>query len=282
MRERYFWAALGIITISWIANSLYAQSKQLSEPIFLDHYIETTMGDGVYVTFYYLANKDDRSYINNVRIGEVYGSPYGSYFHNGTQMYNAEFTHHVLRSVPIKFNTIDLDSTVTFNEMEVFYSDGSASTVSIGEVIIHPEGYFESDNPATLSQSTSSGSNDGRSWHTFQATEPLSIQKITTPFNVALEDRLNLSITGSQIQKDKKLDDIELPIHLDEGKHITVAMQLDKSSTGGPSNFFIHLSGTTAAGAPFTSYANYFSFPYLTQDDANRIIEEKLRRDSDE
>ena len=69
MRERYFWAAIGLIAISWIVNSLYAQSKQLKEPVFLDHYIETAMDDHNYITFYYLTNKNDRSRITYVELG---------------------------------------------------------------------------------------------------------------------------------------------------------------------------------------------------------------------
>ena len=35
--------ALGLIGVSWIVNSMYAYSKQLDEPIFLDHYIDVTV-----------------------------------------------------------------------------------------------------------------------------------------------------------------------------------------------------------------------------------------------
>ena len=92
MRESYFWVALGLIAISWIANSFYAHSKQLKEPVFLDHYIETTMDEHNYVTFYYLANKNDRSRIRYVEMGDLHGYPQNDFLY---------IDHPLLISIPI-------------------------------------------------------------------------------------------------------------------------------------------------------------------------------------
>ena len=73
MNARFFWVALSLIGISWIANSIYAYSKQLDEPIFLDHYIETALQDTIYMTFYYLTNKNDLTKVTSVSAGEWVG-----------------------------------------------------------------------------------------------------------------------------------------------------------------------------------------------------------------
>ncbi|MFS0690242.1 hypothetical protein AB1K89_13495 [Sporosarcina sp. 179-K 8C2 HS] len=285
MKERYFWVAIGLISISWLANSLYAYSKQLKEPIFLDHYIEAVIGHHSNVTFYYLANKNDQSYINYIVLGDVEGLPQRDFIYPEASPHAVDtYKHQELRSITVELRQLnDSDEDRSFNEMQVYYSDGKASTVSIGEVIIHPSESIASDDPIPLKLSSGGGSNDGKSSHTFWATEPLSIQKISIPFRNALGDELRLSITGSHIQKDKTLDGIELPIHLAEAEHVTVAMQLDQTAASIPSSFPIHLSGTTAAGEPFTSNGGYnWQHPYLKQADVNRIIQEKTGRNSGE
>ncbi|MCM3744418.1 hypothetical protein M3193_09705 [Sporosarcina luteola] len=283
MRERYFWAALGLIAISWIANSLYAQSKQLVEPIFLDHYIETTTDehDHHYVTLYYLANKNDHSTINYIRLGDVEGFPHGDFFYESTTAPHAikTYRHQDLRSITVLLRTFnEKKDAQSFNEMAVFYSDGRSSTASIGEVIIHPKRYYGNDDTRALEQPSSGGSSDGSSWDTLRATVPLAIEKIAFPFNESIENRFNFTISGKQTEQ--PLDSIKLPIHLEKDKSVTLKMNLKEKSFVNPYEFAIRISGTTEKGKPFTNYAHYNSVPYLTQDDVNRVIEAKTGRGS--
>ncbi|MBB4822858.1 hypothetical protein HNO89_000076 [Sporosarcina luteola] len=67
MKELVFWILIGIVEIGWIANYLYADSKRLAEPIFLDHYVEITNDFHDYI-FYYLTNQGDQSKVNYVRM----------------------------------------------------------------------------------------------------------------------------------------------------------------------------------------------------------------------
>lgn len=285
VKERYFWVALGLIVISWIANSLYADSKQLEEPIFLDHYMETTTDEDNhnYVTFYYLANKNDHSHINYIRLGDVEGFPQGDYFFTSTTAPHAidVFNHQELRSITVKLRSFsDNTEKQSFNEMAVFYSDGRSSTASIGEVIIHPKRFYGNDDTKALEQPSSGSSNDGSSWDTFHATEPLAIKKITFPFDDPIEDRFNFTIIGKQTEQ--PLDSLKLPIYLEKGKSVTLRVNFKEKSFVNPFAFAIRISGATEQGQPFTNYAHFNLFPYLTQDDVNRIIEEKAGRASGE
>ncbi|WP_339252317.1 hypothetical protein NSQ43_01090 [Sporosarcina sp. FSL W8-0480] len=280
MKERFFWIALGLIAASWAFNSLYAQSKQLTEPIFLDHYIEMTMGDYNYLTLYYLTNKNDRSRISHVRLGGLDGYPQNDFIYNDNSIYNIDtYRHHVLRSVSVRLQNFESDSMTDFhlNDMVVYFSNGRHGTFSIGEVIIHPEGYF-TQVEMKLEQPSGGSSNDGSSWYSFQATEPLKIEKISFPFNEPIEEQFNITISGSQ--KDKSLESIELPIHLEKDKHLPLRTNLKTKSFVNPFAFPIRISGTTDQGEPFTSYAHYHMYPYLTQEDVNRVIDKKSRRDS--
>lgn len=282
LKERYFWAALGLIGISWIVNSLYAQSKQLEEPIFLDHFIETTMDDHNYLTFYYLTNKKDRSHISHVRLGGLDGYPQQGFIYEDNSIYNMDtYRHHVLRSVSVRLENYETDirTDLILNDMVVYFSDGRQTNVSIGEVIIHPEGYYIQEELVLWQRSGGSGT-DGITWHSFEATESLAIEQISFPFNEPIENRFNFSISGRQ--KDKTLESLELPIHLDKDKLLTLQINLKTKSFVNPYAFPIRLAGTTEQGKPFVSFAHYHLYPYLTQADVTKIIQEKTRGDSGE
>src|SRR5690554_5393420 len=106
MKGRFFWVALSLIGVSWIVNSMYAYSKQLDEPIFLDHYIDMTYQDNLYVTFFYLTNRNDTSIISSMNAGDLRAYPEQSYgfFNETNQIYNhQDFGRYVLRSVNVEF-----------------------------------------------------------------------------------------------------------------------------------------------------------------------------------
>ena len=285
LKERYFWAAIGLITISWIVNSLYAHSKQLEEPIFLDHYLETTMGEHDYITFYYLVNKNDRSRISYIKIGDFEGYPQNNFFYEDDSIHNVDtYTHQALRSVTVQLHDFSNENREgrRFNEMKAYFTDGIKSkeiTATIGELIIHPAGYFAAD-ARVLQGSSSGGSSDGSSWDSFQATEPLAIEKISFPFTKPIENQFNFTISGKQTER--SLDSLEFPIHVEKDKYVTMRTNLKENNFTNPFQFAIRISGTTAQGRSFTNYAHYSLFPYLTQDDVNRIIKEKTGRASDE
>lgn len=287
MKERYFRMALGVIFISFIVNTLYAQSKQLKEPIFLDHFIETSLDDHNNITFYYLANKNDRSRISYMELGgELHGYPQNDFLYMEASPPNIDtYTHHVLRSVTVQLDDFGVEHSdpLTFNEITAHFMDEVKTTVitaSIGEVIIHPERYPIRDHSNALVQHSGGSSNDGSSWGTFQATEPLAIEKISFPFNQPIEDRFNFTINGKQTEQ--SLDSLELPIHLEKDKYLTMRISIQKNNFTNPFDFAIRITGTTEQGHPFTNYAYYNLFPYLTQEDVKRIIEEKSGRDSGE
>lgn len=129
MKERVFWLFLGIIGLNWIANYLYADAKRLEEPVFLDHFIETTMNDENYLTFYYLTNKDDRSHVNYVHMNEVPGYVESDMdYSTGMPTDIQSFRHYVLRKITVLVDGAALeyhasDGDFKFNEMEVFFSD---------------------------------------------------------------------------------------------------------------------------------------------------------------
>ena len=143
MNTRFFWIALSLIGISWIANSMYANSKQLDEPIFLDHYIEMQLQDTIHMTFYYLTNKHDMATVTSVSASEWLGHPRTHHF-SSEQVQNEQiFNNHVLRRIDVMFDNVQLDSSNhpenhSFTELDVDFSDGKRITTPIGIVHVRP------------------------------------------------------------------------------------------------------------------------------------------------
>ena len=107
--------------------------------------------------------------------------------------------------------------------MKAYFADGVKTTritSSIGEVIIHPERYPILDKSDALQQWSGGSSSDGSSWDTFQASEPLTIEEISFPFDEPIEDRFTFSIRGKQDHT--SLDALDLPIQLNKDKHLTL------------------------------------------------------------
>lgn len=123
MKPRFFWIALILIGISWISNSIYAHSKQLDKPIFLDHYIDVELQDYIYITFYYLTNKNDSSVVSSVSTGELIGYPEDPYFTDEGIQNRQSFNNHVLRSVNVRFDLEQpsVPEIYSFTEMDIFF-----------------------------------------------------------------------------------------------------------------------------------------------------------------
>ncbi|MCG7334881.1 hypothetical protein MHZ95_06300 [Sporosarcina sp. ACRSM] len=297
MNARFFWIALSLIGISWIANSIYAYSKQLDEPIFLDHYIETSSQDTIQMTFYYLANKNDRTTVTSVSAGEWVGYPH-SYHLPGEQVYNDQtFTNHVLRKIEVQFDTYLPESDhleeFSFTEMDVYFSDGTQITAPIGMVKFRPFHYEESP----LRQSSSTSSSSYKLAH-YSVTEPLTVEAITTSFQEVLQDHFRIKVhtpdqppsfsTFNDFKQDdwnklpaRDLKDLTLPFTMDTSDFLNLYSALDPDFKA-VLDLRISISGTSASGKKFSTAEGYIHYPYLEQKDVNEIIKRKTKEGSDE
>lgn len=300
MKDRIFWGLLFLIGVSWIANNIYAHSKKLDEPIFLDHYVDTTLQEDVYLPLYYLANLHDTTTISYVTI---HGIPnyviQDNFYSNFGSNYDAEhnqnlqiFTHHALRNIQLQLNTFELenllqDGQFTFNEIEVFFSDGKNMTVPIGEITVHADhSNYDSD---VLNFISGSSSSDGSSKSTFRVTERLSIENIMFKYDDLLRDKLLIKINSqNQLTSDDisntthtqgwtdvpgiDLQNIHLPYELEKDEMLYIHTQILPELTY-YINSMIIFSGTTKTGETFT-FSNWLinEQPYLSQKDVNKLI----------
>ncbi|MCG3086470.1 hypothetical protein [Sporosarcina cyprini] len=284
MKERVFWIFLGIIGISWIANYLYADAKRLKEPVFLDHFVEMTMNDENYLTFYYLTNKDDLAQVNYVHINKVMGYVERDMgFSPGVPTDIQSFRHYVLRKITVLVNEAALeyhagDGDFKFNEMEVFFSDYRDVKADIGEVILQQPSSSESDDP--LHPVSWGGSTEGDSFTGFNVYEPLQVEAIALAIP-QLNDRLTFKLSGGNPARQTKdgkglpLKELQFPIRLQRGQQFNVTTYFGDFSDYLESSYTV--SGRTDSGETFQSTGTLSSQPYLKQEDVQEIIKRKRR-----
>jgi len=300
MKGQFFWIALFLIGISWTVNTIYAYSKQLDEPVFLDHYIDTVIREDTFITFYYLTNKNDVSGVSHVNIGDVTGYvsndefdfDFGFELDDNDDSNIDVFTHHALRSFHIELNQDELEDLLKegsfiFNEIEVYFTNGKIMTASIGEVIIHAD--LPSDN--FLSEVGTSG---GHNWniHYYNVEEALALENFTVNFDNNLQDKVFVkldSVSNPTIENPTHenilnwnetpgtdIQNVEFPYELEKDEKLYIYTQIVPEFSGILESV-ITFSGTTSFGKTFTIYSPFNSQePDLDQKDVDKIIKEKV------
>lgn len=295
MRPRLFWIVLSLIGLSWIVNSMYAYSKKLDNPIFLEHYVETSIQDSTPLTFYYLTNKNDTANIAFINMNGVQGhiQQDGFFFDEQPSNYNTSqtFAHYALRNVHVEFPEQDLETALqngdfTSKEIDVFFSDGRIITVPIGKVNIR---LTEPINDALDIIEGTSG-NDFNSF-TYEAQKDLTIDNITTNFQEELSERIALKVQFSRNTSQYLNEDwdalpgtgvatVNFPIELKKDEIVTVYSQV--ASTNSYLEPSTIISGTTKDGIAFENRNKFYQQPYLEQVDVNAIIQKRTEVDADE
>lgn len=309
LREKLFWFGMIIVVISWVGNYLYFQSKQLEQPIFLDHYYETYLQEDNYLTFYYLTNKQDPTQINYALIDGLEAYPISiDGFWNGapnTPKFEQEFSHQYLKSVRLQLPKYDLpieegsDDVWSFEEITFAFSDGEMVTTDIGNVNV----YGRLPNSDVFESRVSSSNNQHRSDNSMVAVKPATVEAITIPFSEEISQDVLVKVNTDQ-EKLKELEamnqggnppdwfegerDIDwenvsgvsidediFPFELKKDDWLTLSMKFNPNRKS-YFEFGIEINGKTAEGEPFMRKASIIDHPYLTQQAVSDIIAEKV------
>lgn len=285
MRPLIFWIVLGLIGLSWTANSFYAHSQKLKEPIFLEQYTAIDVSEEMPVlTFYYLTNKVDRSSASAVNIGGVGAHVNGTHFsyeQDRSDLNAQTFTHHALRMMEVELHDYVLDElmqngTFSFTTMTVFFSTGQKVEASIGEVILQPAGEEQ-----TAMQHLSSGINSEWRDDIYQATESLKIEelKVSDHSEVKVSQR-EPAPTAFSWEDIPGVDyrQLKLPLTMQANDQLYVYAK----RINGYWDPVISITGTTESGKPFHSgmYSSFSPQPYLTQEQVDQIIRGKHEKEA--
>lgn len=309
MKEKHLWIGLLIVVVSWAGNCLFWQSKQIDQPIFLDHYYETYLQDDNYLTFHYLTNKHDQSKVSYAVVDgvdvELYPASDGfSMRTSNVPKFEQEFSHQHLKSVRLKLPTpflpIEQDSedVWSFEEISFIFSNGEEVNADIGKVNV----YGTLPGSDIFETRVSSSSNHHRSDKTLVAAKPVTIESITVPFAEQIDHDVDVKVMLDQeklkelealkdganppiwFEEERNLEWSEIkgvsikeeifPITLDQNDWIQLSMQFnpDRKSFF---EFGVSISGTTDGGDPFLRKAPIIDHPYLTDQIVSGIITEK-------
>lgn len=212
MKERYLWIGLLLVVLSWVGNYLFFESKQLEEPIFMEHFYEKRVpirsddaddadmdyfeSEGIQLTFYYLTNKYDPVDVVEVSVdgAEVYvdSGSFGYEFFGASEPIQhvvQEFRHYYLKSVTVEirpeaFATGKPGDRWTFENMEVYFNNQEKVSANIGKIALFLDDYT----PEVLEQWMGSGSNDGHNEGVFVSLKPLTVEDISVPFANEISD----------------------------------------------------------------------------------------------
>lgn len=277
IKNKLFWGALLLISVSWVVNVIYAQSQKLAEPIFLPHYMITEQNSANSLDLYYLTNANDPAKIKRISFNGFTGYVEGEQWDRTIQT----LAHYALRQATIYIDPLDLETPLTekqtTEEIDVFFSDGSTLTTSIGEITMLPDMPMND----VLDPIGTSGSNRGDSVEWYQVKEDLQIDQVLMDIPKGFESNLTVRLDAPTLAKDAAdgvvgipLDELKFPFELKKGDTLYIYSDLSLqliSSLQLP----IILSGTTASGETFETYnsLSYSQQPILEKADLRKLIE---------
>ncbi|RDY66971.1 hypothetical protein DXT76_20175 [Halobacillus trueperi] len=296
MKGKTFIISLLIVAISWGGNLWFYQSKQLEEPIFLEHFYG---GAGVF-ELYYLTNREESSHVMSVEFSDgttlhAKSDYYG--FHSGNPAYGPDVQsrsmHYLLKKTGFdeqQMRELEVDHE---GEATIHFNDGKTMTADIGTV---ESSELREGNGIFRSQGTSSSSN-GRSFRTYTVKEDLKIDSMSSPFPEVQDDlkmklyapSIDLTGTpdaGGPRSYSKELDEewsqvagaplekIDFPIEMKRGDRIRLTMQ-EKPDAIRAYSYEIEMTGTTENGNPFTQPFLISNHPQFTPEKMELLIERR-------
>lgn len=279
MKEKYLWAGIALVVISWIGNFIYFKAHQIETPIFLKHFYEQEFQSEDRLTLYYITNLNDTREVRYATIGDVEIYPESAFNHfmwtDGRPQFSfhQQFTYQGLRQVHFSImedsveEAKDSDGNWSFSEMTVYFSDGSSTTQHIGVVVFRER----TMNPVEeVVQSTfSSGSSDGSSRDGYKLLKDARITEVVVPFASELPEGMSIKIEASNEELQWQ-EDI-FPIELKQGDRIDVSIKINELNHKAL-RFPIKIIGESTDGIPFTCRAYISPVPYLTKDEIKEVL----------
>ncbi|MBX0356095.1 hypothetical protein [Halobacillus sp. Nhm2S1] len=296
MKGKTFLISLLIVAISWGGNLWFYQSKQLEEPVFLEHFYG---GIGMF-ELYYLTNRDDPARVMSVEFSDgttLHAKSDYYAFQNENPAYGPDIqsrsSHYLLKSVVFdeqKMRELSVDHR---GRATIHFNNGETTVADIGKVTSseHREGN------GIFRQQSSSSSSNGRSFRSYTVVEDLKIESMTSPFPEVDEDLKkklytpSIGTTGTpdgggprthnkELNEEwsrvagAPLEEVQFPIEMKRGDGIRLTMQ-EKPDAIRAYSYEIEMTGTTENGYPFTQPFYVTNDPQLTPEQMELLIERR-------
>ncbi|WLR46594.1 hypothetical protein LC065_13565 [Halobacillus litoralis] len=300
MKGKTFMISLLIIAISWGGNLWFYQSKQLKEPVFLEHFYG---GVGMF-ELYYLTNRDDPAQVVSVEFSD------GTTLHAESDYYalqnenpaygpdvRSRSSHYLLKTTRFDEQQMREMSVDHEGQATIHFNNGKTIISDIGKVTTSE---LRDGNGIFRSQSSSSSSN-GRSIRSFTVVEDIKIESMTSPFPDVDEDvkmKLYTSSIGStgtpdgggprsyskEMDKDwsevagAPLESIDFPIEMKRGERIRLTMQ-EKPNEIRSYSYEIVMEGKMINGEqPFMQPFYVSNDPQFSTEQMDLLIERRRSR----
>ncbi|WP_041721185.1 hypothetical protein [Alkaliphilus metalliredigens] len=194
-----------LIVFSWIGNFMYFQSYQLEEPLFMEHYYDRGLRELVSFEIRYLINKNDN--VNIYRI-DIPGIP--SERIRVSEQYSIDYVQHNLGVMVVEITDEEMHSWlnedgIVFNEMTVYFNNGTSQQVDIGEIKIQKREAIDWEERA-LSQVSGGGSSNGNSYSLHKVEESLKVLSFEYDNKRKLEGFLHLYMNPSKIRLEEIME----------------------------------------------------------------------------
>lgn len=175
-----------IVVFLYSGNIIYFQMQQLSGPFFLDHYYDFELNrDGVgTVDLYYVTNKKEDIDIWSIAIPEV---EFAVVKHD---VVHQELTHYQVKRATVELNGINVTNELKFEMIDVQFSQQDRKQFSIGEIILRPSTYVETERPIEFLASGSSSNQ--MNFSLFETTENLQMKEINYSFQNLLDNQFEV------------------------------------------------------------------------------------------
>ncbi|PIC86935.1 hypothetical protein CSV72_06020 [Sporosarcina sp. P20a] len=295
MKIKPFWAIMLTIVLIWVGNYMYAEQHKLDHPVFLNHYLDISLENELYIPFYFITNKDDTSYIQLVELGNIRGTPDRFGENEGVEEVE-QFGRYSLKRVNIQFDpeaSVKPGETVRFNEMVVHFTGHDTKIYPIGQILFQRQ--KEELDPFAFK----SGSVGEYSEARLAAREALTIESVSTVFDDTLQGKFHIKLQSADHAETEQLETVlesdewsktkgtdirkmKFPLHLKMGDWLTVKSYADPSLHA-LLDVKIDLNGTTEAGELFVGQVGHLHFyPYMTKESIQRVIDERTEVENHE
>ncbi|MDX1807570.1 MAG: hypothetical protein R3267_11150 [Paenisporosarcina sp.] len=289
-KKHWFWIGVIAITISWAANTWYFESKQIDAPIFLNHYIEESIGNPTFLTLYYITNKSDNKELQMVNMDGLllYPQQHDEFLYiNSDQLQqqnvHQEFIHHYVKKTTFEISKDllspkHLKDGIDVKNIEAIFSESTLMNVPIGHIRLLPP---VSDSKALHSESSSS-SNDGSRIVAYTASERLTIEEIKKPFEKEIGNEYKIEFikhksspnqSANNTPKQQPITEWPLELEVNDVLITKIQFNLDSKNVLSPQ---LSIKGKTQSGKPFQIPVFNYGETYLEQEDINWYINRSM------
>lgn len=189
MKNHYLWIFSLLLIASWGGNIWYYESEKLAKPIYLEHYYEIPPELMSHLSIYFVTNRDSEREPYQLRLND---DVILNVEHVNTRSERGRLQLREVIVSPSSDQILKIKNSLRFEQATVYYNDGLVDTVSLGDIIIHPNPQRAYEMKFSYGKSSSDGT--GRSGFTVQ--EEMTIASVSHSFPENLSDSIEILANG--------------------------------------------------------------------------------------